>query len=70
MTEARTWYVYINTSTNPATIGVADQSYSVEGWSSLAGPFPDDRAAWNEACRLHREPQYHSPDIANGTVKC
>jgi len=68
--QGRTWYVWINVSTNPATIGVADSSYSVPGWSTLAGPFPNDRAAWVEGCRLHRSPQYNSPDIAAGRVRC
>ena len=68
--QGRVWYVWINVATNPATIGVADSSYSVPGWSTLAGPFPNGRAAWNEACRLHRSPQYNSPDIAAGRVRC
>lgn len=68
--QGRVWYVWINTSTQPATIGVADGSYNVAGWRTLAGPFPNDRNAWNEACRLHRAPQYNSPDIAAGRVRC
>ncbi len=68
--QGRVWYVWINVASTPATIGVADSSYSVPGWSTLAGPFPDGRAAWVEACRLHRLPQYHSPDIAAGRVRC
>jgi hypothetical protein len=68
--QSRIWYVWINTATRPATIGVADSSYNVSGWRTLAGPFRNDRAAWNEACRLHRAPQYNSPDIAAGRVRC
>ena len=68
--QGRIWYVWINTATQPATIGVADSSYRVAGWSTLAGPFPNDRAAWVEACRLHFAPQYNSPDIAAGRVRC
>jgi len=70
MAQSRTWYVWINVSTSPATIGVADASYNVPGWTTLAGPFPTDRAAWVEACRLHYGPQYHSPDVAAGRVFC
>mgnify|MGYP000448171028 CR=1 FL=1 len=68
--QSRTWFVWINVSTSPATIGVADASYTVPGWTTLAGPFSDDRSAWREACRLHRGAQYHSPDIAAGRVYC
>jgi len=68
--QSRTWFVWINVSSSPATIGVADSSYNVPGWTTLAGPFADDRAAWREACRLHRGAQYHSPDIAAGRVYC
>lgn len=68
--QSRTWFVWINVSTNPTTIGVADGSYNVPGWTTLAGPFSTDRAAWVEACRLHRGPQYNSPDIAAGRVRC
>jgi hypothetical protein len=68
--QSRTWYVWINVSTNPATIGVADASYNVPGWRTLAGPFSSDRSAWVEACRLHRGAQYHSPDIAGGRIFC
>ncbi len=70
MTVARTWYVYVTVKTSPATIGVADESYSVPDWNRLAGPFATDAEAWKEACRLHRQPQYHSPDIASGKVRC
>lgn len=68
--QASTWYVWINQSTTPTTIGVADSSYNVTGWTTLAGPFSDGRAAWDEACRLHRAPQYNAPDIAAGRVRC
>ena len=68
--QARTWYVWINQSTTPTTLGVADSSYNVSGWTTLAGPFSDGRAAWDEACRLHRAPQYNSPDIVAGRVRC
>lgn len=68
--QSRTWFVWINVSSSPATIGVADASYNVPGWRTLAGPFSSDRGAWVEACRLHRGPQYHSPDIAYGRVRC
>ena len=68
--QGRTWFVWINVSTQPATIGVADSSYNVPGWTTLAGPFADDRAAWVEGCRLHFQPQYNSPDIAAGRVYC
>ena len=68
--QSRIWYVWINQSTNPTTIGVADSSYNVTGWTTLAGPFATDRLAWNEGCRLHRAPQYNSPDIAAGRVRC
>jgi len=68
--QARTWFVWINVSTNPATIGVADSSYNVPGWRTLAGPFRNDRDAWREGCRLHRWPQYYSPDVAAGRVRC
>ena len=68
--KQRCWYVYANTSTHPATIGVGDESYSIPGWNSLAGPFATNRLAWKEACRLHRSPQYHSPDIAAGHILC
>ena len=70
LAQGRTWYVWINVATRPATIGVADSSYNVPGWRTLAGPFGNDRAAWVEACRLHRSPQYNSPDIAGGRVRC
>lgn len=68
--QKRVWFVYANASTDPAQIGVADESYSIPGWNRLAGPFKDDRSAWREACRLHRSGHYHSPDIAYGRVKC
>jgi len=68
--QTRVWYVWINTSTSPATIGVADGSYNVGGWTTLAGPFATDRDAWREGCRLHAAPQYNSPDIAAGRVYC
>lgn len=70
LAQSRTWFVWINQSTSPTTIGVADSSYNVSGWTTLAGPFPNDRAAWVEACRLHRSPQYNSPDIRAGRVRC
>ena len=68
--QTRIWYVYINQATRPATIGVADSSYTVSGWTRLAGPFYSDASAWVEGCRLHRAPQYNSPDIAAGRVHC
>ena len=68
--QSRVWYVWINTSTAPATIGVADGSYNVGGWTTLAGPFATDADAWREGCRLHAAPQYNSPDIAAGRVYC
>ena len=70
LAQGRTWFVWINVATSPATIGVADASYNVPGWQTLAGPFANDGAAWVEACRLHRAPQYNSPDIAAGRVRC
>jgi hypothetical protein len=70
MSNQRTWMIYANPSTQPAQIGVADESYSIPGWHRLAGPFSTDQAAWKEACRLHHLPQYHSPDIAAGRVTC
>ena len=68
--QSRIWYVWINQATSPTTIGVADSSYNVSGWTTLAGPFATDRLAWVEGCRLHRAPQYNSPDIAAGRVRC
>jgi len=68
--QSRIWYVWINTNTVPATIGVADGSYNVGGWTTLAGPFATDADAWREGCRLHTAPQYNSPDIAAGRVYC
>ncbi len=68
--QSRVWYVWINTSTSPATIGVADSSYNVGGWTTLAGPFATGADAWREGCRLHAAPQYYSPDIAAGRVYC
>ena len=70
LAQARIWYVWINQSTSPATIGVADSSYKVPGWTTLAGPYPNGRAAWDEACRLHRAHQYNAPDIVAGKVRC
>ena len=64
------WFVFVNHNTRPATIGVATSRYNQPGWSKLTSAFGSSGDAWRAACRLHRQPQYHAPDIQQGRVSC
>lgn len=76
--------VFENCQVTPCMIGVADPSYAVpgnqryaEGWRRFnTNPypltnFPNDRKAWQFACRIHYSSSRHnSPDIEAGRVNC
>ena len=66
------WCVWVNYTNYPHTIGVANGIYgrSHPGWYKLAGVYANDRLAWNVVCRYHRMRKYHSPDIAQGRIRC
>lgn len=81
---ARPAMVFENCRVTPCVLGVADPSYAVpgnqryaEGWRRFnTNPypltdFPDDRQAWQFACRIHYSSSRHSaPDIVEGRVNC
>ena len=64
------WFVFMNGSTRPATIGVATSRFSEPGWGKLSAAFGSDSDAWKAACKFHQMNEYYAPEIAIGNVIC